>query len=56
MTFMILFYGFLFGAILQSAKLNRYDKGWTQRILTDYYNTSQWVPSYRKKKQSAKRK
>lgn len=36
MTFMILFYGFLFGAILQSAKLNRYDTISGMAMLKDY--------------------
>jgi len=36
MTFMILFYGFLFGAILQSAKLNRYDTISGMAMLKNY--------------------
>ena len=33
-----------------NSKLNRYDKGWTQRILTTYYKQSNWKPITRHKK------
>ena len=40
----------------KNPKLNKFDAGWIQRSLTDYYKVSGWTPSGRKKKQPAKHK
>ena len=34
----------------KNPKLNKFDKGWTQRILTTYYKQSNWIPTTRHKK------
>jgi len=40
----------------KNPKLNKFDAGWIQRSLTDYYKVSGWTPSGRKKKQVTKHK
>ena len=40
----------------KNPKLNKFDAGWIQRSLTDYYKLSGWTPSGRKKKQVTKHK